>query len=134
MMAAWQEQVEEDWEVLSIVNAVRLRTCQALTSALQQEWVRWHQKEAVMAAQRAQKEREARVLLKRLGTRLRFESLGATAHSLKIPRIQAVNAAKGHLADILPNAVEDLKEVAFPDSRGLAIQRRSPSKNWHQAC
>ncbi|CAE7033991.1 Rsph3a [Symbiodinium sp. CCMP2592] len=76
MMAAWQEQVEE-------------------------EWVRWHQKEAVMAAQRAQKEREARVLLK----------------------IQAVNAAKGHLANLVPNAVEDLKEVAFPDSRGLAIQR-----------
>ena len=66
MMAAWQEQVEEDWEVLSIVKAVRLRACQASTSALQ-EWVRWHQKEAVMAAQRAQKEREARVLLKRLG-------------------------------------------------------------------
>eukprot|EP00439_Symbiodinium_sp_Y106_P067987 s3852_g11.t1 len=76
MMAAWQEQVEE-------------------------EWVRWHQKEAVMAAQRAQKEREARVLLK----------------------IQAVNAAKSHLANLVPNAVEDLKEVAFPDSRGLAIQR-----------
>ena len=35
-----------------------------------------------------------------------------------------MNAAKGHLANLVPNAVEDLKEVAFPDSRGLAIQRR----------
>jgi len=76
MMAAWQEQVEE-------------------------EWVRWHQKEAVMVAQRAQKEREARVLLK----------------------IQAVHAAKNHLSDLVPNAVDDLKDLAFPDARELAIQR-----------
>ena len=39
-----------------------------------------------------------------------------------------MNAAKGHLANLVPNAVEDLKEVAFPDSRGLAIQR--PQHYW----
>ena len=38
-----------------------------------QEWVRWHEKELVLAKQRAQKEQDARVLLKRLG--LQFESL-----------------------------------------------------------
>ena len=106
---------------------------------MRQEWVRWHQKEAVMAAQRAQKEREARVLLKSLA------STRGTPHSHSVllgptslrhfgggcrPRIQAVNAAKSHLANLVPNAVEDLKEVAFPDSRGLAIQRRLRYWPW----
>ncbi|CAJ1340569.1 unnamed protein product [Effrenium voratum] len=76
MMAAWHEQVEE-------------------------EWVRWREKEAALAQQRAQKQREAEVLLK----------------------IQAVHAAKAHLASIVPNAAEDLRELAFPDDRGLSIQR-----------
>lgn len=76
MCAAWREQVEE-------------------------EWVRWHEKELVLAKQRAQKEQDARVLLK----------------------IQAVNAAKEHLSKLVPNAKEDLKELAFPDRDGLEIQR-----------
>eukprot|EP00913_Durusdinium_trenchii_P003704 g3428.t1 len=55
----------------------------------------------VLAKQRAQKEEDARVLLK----------------------IQAVNAAKEHLANLVPNAKKDLKELAFPDANGLEIQR-----------
>lgn len=38
-------------------------------------------------------------------------------------RIQAVNAAKEHLANLVPNAKKDLKELAFPDANGLEIQR-----------
>mmetsp|Transcript_26918 Transcript_26918/g.48644 ORF Transcript_26918/g.48644 Transcript_26918/m.48644 type:complete len:452 (-) Transcript_26918:195-1550(-) len=76
MMKAWQEQVDE-------------------------EWVRWEQKEAVMAKKRAEKEREARVLLK----------------------IQAIQAAKSHLTQLVPNAVQDLQGLAFPDTRSLAIDR-----------
>ena len=109
-----------------------------------------------MAAQRAQKEREARVLLKSLGQvkvlcgrvlrqvpsrrdksptlviRHEHESpqpqqvylwVSCGPDQTRHQRIQAVNAAKTHLTDIVPNAVDDLKEVAFPDSRSLAIQR-----------
>lgn len=43
--------------------------------------------------------------------------------SMLIPRIQAVNAAKEHLSKLVPNAKEDLKELAFPDRDGLEIQR-----------
>lgn len=76
MMQAWQKQVDE-------------------------EWVRWEQKEAVMATKRLEKQREARVLLK----------------------IQAIAASKAHLAKLVPNAVHDLQEVALPDSRALAIDQ-----------
>lgn len=76
MMQAWQQQVDE-------------------------EWVRWEEKEAVVASKRQEKEREARVLLK----------------------IQAMNVSKNHLAQLVPNAVADLQEVAFPDARRLAVDR-----------
>lgn len=66
-----------------------------------EEWVRWHSKEAVMTQKREEKRREAQVLLK----------------------IQAIAAAKGHLARLVPNAVGDLAEVAFPDIKGMAINR-----------
>lgn len=34
-----------------------------------------------------------------------------------------MNAAKEHLSKLVPNAKEDLKELAFPDRDGLEIQR-----------
>lgn len=76
MMQAWQEQVDE-------------------------EWVRWDEKEAVLAKKRKEKEQEARILLK----------------------IQAINASKVCLEKLVPAAVEDLQEVAFPDTRALSIER-----------
>mmetsp|Transcript_144811 Transcript_144811/g.403489 ORF Transcript_144811/g.403489 Transcript_144811/m.403489 type:complete len:462 (-) Transcript_144811:94-1479(-) len=76
MMREWQEQVEEEWQ-------------------------RWHAKERIVEVKRAEKQREARVLLK----------------------IQAIKAAKQHLSRVVPNAISDLQEVAFPDTRGLAINR-----------
>eukprot|EP00421_Protoceratium_reticulatum_P025001 CAMPEP_0168482976 /NCGR_PEP_ID=MMETSP0228-20121227/65323_1 /TAXON_ID=133427 /ORGANISM="Protoceratium reticulatum, Strain CCCM 535 (=CCMP 1889)" /LENGTH=443 /DNA_ID=CAMNT_0008499429 /DNA_START=154 /DNA_END=1482 /DNA_ORIENTATION=- len=68
---------------------------------VEEEWARWRKKEKVMQIKREEKRREARVLLK----------------------IQAVNAAKQHLSHLVPNAVADLKEVAFPDMRGMAINQ-----------
>ena len=72
MMAAWQEQVEED-PGRDVFESRRISSHHVV---VYQEWVRWHQKEAVMAAQRAQKEREARVLLKSFGS----TSTRGTAH------------------------------------------------------
>ncbi|CAE8654598.1 unnamed protein product, partial [Polarella glacialis] len=76
MMLAWQKQVDE-------------------------EWVRWQEKELLVSVKREEKQREARVLLK----------------------VQAIAAAKAHLAQIVPNAARDLQQSAFPDSRELAIDR-----------
>eukprot|EP00408_Alexandrium_pacificum_P060998 CAMPEP_0171158938 /NCGR_PEP_ID=MMETSP0790-20130122/2773_1 /TAXON_ID=2925 /ORGANISM="Alexandrium catenella, Strain OF101" /LENGTH=453 /DNA_ID=CAMNT_0011623403 /DNA_START=116 /DNA_END=1473 /DNA_ORIENTATION=+ len=76
MMKDWQKQVDEEWE-------------------------RWHAKEAIVAEKRAEKMREAQVLLK----------------------IQAIKAAKQHLVRVVPNAVSELQEVAFPDIRGQAINQ-----------
>jgi len=66
-----------------------------------EEWVRWREKEEVMKNKREEKRREAQVLLK----------------------IQAMAAAKTHLSRVVPNAVRDLAEVAFPDMKGMAINR-----------
>eukprot|EP00435_Cladocopium_sp_Y103_P064210 s365_g25.t2 len=74
--AAWREQVEE-------------------------EWVRWHEKELVLTKARAQKEKDARLRLK----------------------IQAVNIAREHLSTLVPDAKTYLKELAFPDPDDLDIQR-----------
>jgi len=76
MMEDWQQQVDE-------------------------EWIRWQQKEAVVRAKCAQKRREAKVLLK----------------------IQAIDAANKHLKNLVPNTLNDLQEVAFPDDKGMAINR-----------
>mmetsp|Transcript_72592 Transcript_72592/g.216677 ORF Transcript_72592/g.216677 Transcript_72592/m.216677 type:complete len:462 (+) Transcript_72592:68-1453(+) len=65
------------------------------------EWARWREKERIVALKREEKRREARVLLK----------------------IQAINAAKQHLAHVVPNAIQELQEVAFPDMRGQAINQ-----------
>mmetsp|Transcript_66351 Transcript_66351/g.154170 ORF Transcript_66351/g.154170 Transcript_66351/m.154170 type:complete len:451 (+) Transcript_66351:74-1426(+) len=65
------------------------------------EWERWEEKEQLMEAKRVEKKREARVLLK----------------------IQAINAAKQHLSRVVPDAISDLQEVAFPDMKGMAINR-----------
>lgn len=66
-----------------------------------QEWVRWHEKEHIVALKREQKKREARVLLK----------------------LQAMECARQNLRGLVPNAVKDLQELAFPDKRGMAIDR-----------
>lgn len=67
-----------------------------------EEWERWHEKERVVAQRQVQKRKEAEVLLK----------------------IQAMNAARAHLANLVPNAVKDLLDVAsFPDAKLLAIER-----------
>jgi radial spoke head protein 3 len=76
MMTAWQKQVDE-------------------------EWVRWHEKEAIVQAKMAEKRREAQVLLK----------------------IQAITAAKTHLRMLVPNAIKDLQPVAFPDQRSMEIDQ-----------
>jgi len=76
MMQDWQEQVAE-------------------------EWARWNAKEELVRQKRAEKEREARVLLK----------------------VQAMAAAKAHLSHLVINAVDDMKQVSFPDSRVLSINR-----------
>merc|ERR550537_1187465 len=54
-----------------------------------------------MERQRARKRREAEVLLK----------------------VQAMAAAKAHLAGLVPGAVRDLTKVTFPDARLLAVER-----------
>lgn len=74
--AAWREQVEE-------------------------EWVRWHEKELVLTKARAQKEKDARLRLK----------------------IQAVNIAREHLSTLVPDAKTYLKELVFPDPDDVDIQR-----------
>jgi len=66
-----------------------------------EEWVRWREKEAVVNKKREEKRKEAQVLLK----------------------IQAMAASKAHLKDLVPNAVNSLTEVAFPDMKGVAINR-----------
>jgi len=65
------------------------------------EWKRWQEKEAVLKKRREVRRREAEVLLK----------------------IQAMSAASKHLAGIVPNAVRDLTEAAFPDEKSMAISR-----------
>jgi hypothetical protein len=66
-----------------------------------EEWVRWGQKEEVLKQKREEKRREAQVLLK----------------------IQALAVSKAHLKALVPNAVQSLHEVAFPDMKGVAITR-----------
>eukprot|EP00929_Paragymnodinium_shiwhaense_P013927 TRINITY_DN121777_c0_g1_i1.p1 TRINITY_DN121777_c0_g1~~TRINITY_DN121777_c0_g1_i1.p1 ORF type:complete len:455 (-),score=162.07 TRINITY_DN121777_c0_g1_i1:191-1555(-) len=78
-----------------------------------EEVVRWQAKEDVLAKQRARKSREAKVLLK----------------------IQAMAAAKQHLANLVPNTIGGLNEVAFPDKRFAEISRHSMPEildNAHQ--
>merc|ERR1712039_979996 len=59
------------------------------------------QKEEVVRQKREEKKREAQVLLK----------------------IQAMSTSRQHLARLVPNAVDELNEVAFPDMKGMAINR-----------
>lgn len=66
-----------------------------------EEQQRWAVKEEVMERQRARKRREAEVLLK----------------------VQAMAAAKAHLAGLVPGAVRGLTKVTFPDARLLAVER-----------
>jgi len=68
---------------------------------VEEERVRWDETQAVMAQKREEKRREAQVLLK----------------------IQSIAAAKQHLEQVVPNAVKDLHEVAFPDMKVMAINR-----------
>lgn len=76
MMADWEAQVEE-------------------------ERVRWRQKEELLQMKREEKQREARVLLK----------------------MQALAASRRHLAGLVPSAVRSLGEAALPDARAMAITR-----------
>ncbi|CAK0862064.1 unnamed protein product, partial [Prorocentrum cordatum] len=69
--------------------------------SVEAERERWKQKEAALEQKRAQKRREAQVLLK----------------------VQAMGAARAHLQALVPRAVSDLREVAFPDDKGMAITR-----------
>jgi hypothetical protein len=64
-----------------------------------EEWVLWNKKEEVLRQKREEKRREAQVLLK----------------------IQALNAAKAHLKNLVPNAVQSLQEEAFPDMKNMAV-------------
>mmetsp|Transcript_10823 Transcript_10823/g.24763 ORF Transcript_10823/g.24763 Transcript_10823/m.24763 type:complete len:457 (+) Transcript_10823:199-1569(+) len=79
-----QEKMSQDWQ-----------------EQVAEEFVRWKEKQAVVAQKRAEKERAARVLLK----------------------VQAVAAAKAHLASLVPRAMDTLKEVALPDMNTVSIDR-----------
>lgn len=68
---------------------------------VEEERVAWRKKEEVMAKKREEKKREAQVLLK----------------------IQAMAAVKHVLDKSVPNAFQGLQEVAFPDMKGMAINR-----------
>lgn len=68
----------------------------------------WEKKEEIVKQRRLVKEREAQVLLK----------------------IQAVAAARSHLRNIVPNAVADLKELAFPDIKETTILRCFLPELW----
>jgi len=68
---------------------------------VQAERALWEQKEVIMKQKREEKHREAQVKLK----------------------MQAMALAKQQLARAVPNAVSQLQEVAFPDSKGIAINR-----------
>lgn len=68
---------------------------------VEEEHQRWEEKEKLMDVKRAEKERQARLLLK----------------------LQAVDLAQQHLARLVPNAFNELKEVAFPDKDGLIVDR-----------
>lgn len=61
----------------------------------------WQKKEEIKAQAREQKRREARVLLK----------------------IQALAVAKQHLSGLVSTTVSNMKEIAFPDMQGMAIDR-----------
>mmetsp|Transcript_85349 Transcript_85349/g.265300 ORF Transcript_85349/g.265300 Transcript_85349/m.265300 type:complete len:462 (-) Transcript_85349:92-1477(-) len=77
------------------------RMMQEWQRQVEEEWGRWEEKERIVGQKREEKRREARVLLK----------------------IQAIKAAKQHLSRVVPNAIQDLQEVAFPDMRGQAINQ-----------
>jgi hypothetical protein len=64
-----------------------------------EESVRWNAKEEVMRERREVKRKEARVLLK----------------------VQAMALAKKHLHALLPNAMNDIHELAFPDVRASTV-------------
>merc|ERR1712139_594577 len=100
-------EVEEEYE-LDQMSAFKMEWMKRQAAMMKdweaqvaEEWVRWGQKEEVLKKKREEKRREAQVLLK----------------------IQSVAAAKAHLNNLVPNAVEKLQEEAFPDMKGVAIVR-----------
>jgi len=64
-----------------------------------EEWVRWREKEALVARKREQKKREAEVALK----------------------MDAIRVSKEHLRGQVPHAIRQLQESTFPDARSIAI-------------
>jgi len=76
-----------------------------------EEWVRWHAKEEVMRERREHKRKEARVLLK----------------------VQGMALAKQHLQALLPNAMSDINELAFPDIKASTVTRTTMPKLQEQA-
>mmetsp|Transcript_105026 Transcript_105026/g.301953 ORF Transcript_105026/g.301953 Transcript_105026/m.301953 type:complete len:451 (-) Transcript_105026:130-1482(-) len=66
-----------------------------------EECALWQLKEKKVAERRLVREREARVLLK----------------------IQAVSSAKQHLGRLVPNAVAELNDVAFPDAKSVGVDQ-----------
>merc|ERR1719215_762701 len=100
-------EVEEEWELAQMQDfksewherqTAMMKDWEVQVAA---EWVRWDEKEKVVAKKREEKRREAQVLLK----------------------IQAMAAARAHLTQLVPKAVSVVKEVAFPDEREAAISR-----------
>merc|ERR1719198_2126725 len=100
-------EVEEEYELDQMTSfkaewmkrqAAMMKDWQAQVA---EEWVRWGQKEEVLKIKREEKRREAQVLLK----------------------IQSMAAAKAHLNNLVPNAVEKLQNESFPDMTDLAIAR-----------
>lgn len=100
-------EVEEEFEMESMHNFKTewYRRQQAMMKdwqlQVQAERTRWEEKEVIVKQKREEKRREAQVKLK----------------------MQAMALAKQQLARAVPNAVNRLQEVAFPDAKAIAINR-----------
>jgi len=62
---------------------------------------RWEAKEVIVQRRKEEKRREAQVLLK----------------------LQAISSSRQYLSQLVPNAVADLEDIAFPDKRAVTIDR-----------
>lgn len=109
-------EVEEEYELQQMeVMKTEWFTRQAAMmkdwhAQVQEEQAAWVKKEQIVAQQRAMKRRQAQVLLK----------------------VQAMTLSRAHLRRLVPNAIQDLCETAFPDERVLAVERDFLPHLWNQ--
>lgn len=100
-------EVEEEHEIASMQSfktewmAKQASQMTEWQDQVKEEERRWKQKEEVVRQRREQKKREKEVLLK----------------------LQALTATEIYIPQLVPNAVNDLLGVCFPDSKELAIEQ-----------